>query len=87
MEQVTGLGRGSGGEQDANLLPGTVGVAAMAGEDGVRGGDFASEIGVAGSEQVAQDLVRLLPAAVDDQVAKPGQAGRDSGTEGASGPV
>ena len=78
---------GPSGRAGVDLLPGALRVAAMAGEDGARGGDLATEAGVAGGGQVAQDPVRFLPAAVEDEAAEPGQAGRDARTESASGPA
>ena len=87
VDEVAGLGGGSGGKERADPPPGGLRIAPVPGNRGVRPADLAPQTGVAGRRQVLQDRERLLPATVEDEAAQPGNPGGDARRERATGPA
>jgi hypothetical protein len=81
VDDVSWLRRRPVWKEGADLGPGALRLAAVAGKDGERRRHLAPEVRIAGDREVSQDLVSLVPPSVEDQAAEPGQAGRDVGGE------
>ena len=72
-------------EEGANLRPGDLWLAAVAGENSSCVGHFPSEVRIAGWRQIIEDPQRLVPPTVEGKAAEPGQPRRDARTKGAAG--
>src|SRR5215213_11704153 len=85
VNKVAWLGGRTFREEALELRPGDLRLAAVAGEDGARIGDFSPKVGIAGNRQTIQDTERIVPLPVEDEAIEPRQPGGYARTDGTAG--